>query len=529
MTRSQRWTLFAAILGSGMVFLDATVVTVALPAIGQALPTARLGVLEAQSYVYNAYLLSLSSLLVLAGALGDLHGRRRLYLLGMGAFGAASLLCGLAPTMEVLIGARVLKGAAGAVLVPGSLALITATFEGERRGRAFGLWAGASAVTTILGPLVGGVLVDAWSWRWVFLLNLPVAALGLWVTHAAVVESRDEGTARVDLPGSVVVAVALGGLTFGAIRGQEHAWQDPTAWVALALGLLAAVAFVPLMARAREPLVPLELFRSRNFAVTNLSTVAIYGSLYVAMYVLVLYLQGTLGYNAAAAGLATVPSVVLLAVFSTRMGVLAARHGPRWFMTLGPALMALGALLLIRVPPTAEAWVLTVELPRTWQPPTDYLETVLPALVVFGLGIMVVVAPLTTALMNSVPASRAGVASAVNNALSRVGPQLAIALLFVAVTSSFYTSLADQLGVEARPAAETRQVYSPLNAPIGEISPRELAAARTASGDAFRLAMLVAAGLAGVGAVVNGVGIRNPPRELTPRRPVECLPGVTAP
>jgi EmrB/QacA subfamily drug resistance transporter len=528
-TRSQRWTLFAAILGSGMVFLDATVVTVALPAIGQALPTPRLGVLEAQSYVYNAYLLSLSSLLVLAGALGDLHGRRRLYLVGMAAFGAASLLCGLAPTMEVLIGARVLKGAAGAVLVPGSLALITATFEGEQRGRAFGLWAGASAVTTILGPLVGGVLVDVWSWRWVFLLNLPIAALGLWVTRAAVAESRDDGNASVDVPGSVVVAVALGGLTFGAIRGQEHAWQDPTAWVAVGVGFLAAVAFVPLMARARDPLVPLELFRSRNFAVTNLSTVAIYGSLYVSMYVLVLYLQGTLGYNAAAAGLATVPSVVFLAFFSTRMGVLAARHGPRWFMTLGPALMALGTLLLIRVPSTGEAWVLSVGVPRTWQPPADYLGAVLPALVVFGLGIMVVVAPLTTALMNSVPEARAGVASAVNNALSRVGPQLAIALLFLAVTSSFYTSLADQLGVDARTATETRQVYSPLNAPVGEVTARELAAARTASGEAFRLAMLVAAGLAGAGAVINGVGIRNPPRELTPRRPVECLPGTTAP
>jgi hypothetical protein len=170
-----------------------------------------------------------------------------------------------------------------------------------------------------------------------------------------------------------------------------------------------------------------------------------------------------------------------------------------------------------------------VGLPRTWRPPGDYLGAVLPGLVVFGLGIMVVVAPLTTALMNSVPEARAGVASAVNNALSRVGPQLAIALPFLAVTSSFYTSLADQLGVEARPATETRQVYSPLNAPVGEVTARELAAARTASGEAFRLAMLVAAGLAGAGAVINGVGIRNPPRELTPRRPVECLPGTTAP
>jgi EmrB/QacA subfamily drug resistance transporter len=526
---TQRWTLAAAVTGSGMVFLDSTVVTVALPAIGQALPTPRLGVLEAQSYVYNSYLLSLSSLLVLAGALGDLHGRRRLFLLGLGGFGLASLLCGLAPTMELLLVARVLKGAAGAVLVPASLAIITAAFVDEDRGRAFGLWAGASAVTTIVGPLAGGLVVDLWSWRGVFLINLPLAAVGWWVTRRWVVESRDAtAAAGVDLAGAVVAALALGGLTFGAIRGQEHGWQEPAALLALGVGLAAAAAFVPLMAadRSRPPLVPLRLFRSRNFAVTNLSTVAIYGSLYVTMYVLVLHLQGTLGYNAAAAGVATVPSVLFLAVLSGRMGVLAARYGPRWFMAGGPALMAVGALLLARLPTTSAAWEVVVDRPSSWVPPDSYLRFGLPALVVFGLGVLVVVAPLTTALMNSVPQERAGVASATNNALSRVGPQLATALLFVALTSAFSAGLTARLG-EAAASALDGQV-SPLNPPPADVDAGSRAAVAEASGDAFRLAMVVAAALAAAGAVVNGAGIRNPVR-ARPYRPAECLPGATPP
>jgi EmrB/QacA subfamily drug resistance transporter len=527
MSNQQRWTLVAAIIGSGLVFLDSTVVTVALPTIGQALPTPRLGVLEAQSYVYNSYLLSLSALLVVAGALGDLHGRRRLFLWGLAGFGMASLLCGLAPTMEVLILARALKGAAGAVLVPASLAIITAGFEGETRGRAFGLWAGASACTTILGPVLGGLLVDVWSWRMVFLLNLPLVAVGWWVVRRHVRESRDASAAAgVDLRGALVVAVALGGLTFGAIRGQEVGWGQPAVLIALGVGLAAALAFVPLMSprRTTAPLVPLALFRSRNFAVTNLSTVAIYGSLYVTMYVLVLHLQGTLGYNAAAAGLATVPTVLFLALFSGRFGLLAARYGPRWFMAVGPGLMAVGALLLLRVPATGAAWELVAERPSTWRPPDSYLDAALPALVVFGLGVMVVVAPLTTALMNSVPESRAGVASAVNNALSRVGPQLAIALVFLGVSAAFSAGVVERLGAGA--AEELLAELSPLNPPRSELGVMEQRAIREASGDAFRLAMLVAAGLAGVGGVVNAVGIRNPVH-VRPQRPIECLPGAT--
>jgi EmrB/QacA subfamily drug resistance transporter len=510
----QRWTLVAVVLGSGMVFLDSTVVTVALPRIGQELVSTRLGVLEAQSYVYNGYLLSLSALLVLAGALNDHLGRRRMFGAGLVAFGVTSALCGLAPTMEALVVARVLQGAAGALLVPGALALLTDAFDGEARGRAFGMWAGVSAVATILGPPLGGLLVDLVSWRAVFLMNLPLAVAGVWAVWRHVVESRDEAAgARFDWPGAAVVALAVGGLTFGAIRGQEHAWQDGLAWTSLAVGAVAAAAFVPLMAARADPLVPLDLFRSRNFAVTNASTVAIYGGLYVTLYFLVLFLQGTVGYNASAAGVATLPTVAFLAVFSTRVGTLAARRGPRWFMAGGPLLMAVGVLLLTRIPPTTPAWQLHLEDPASILPPGGYLTDVLPGLVCFGLGIMVVVAPLTTALLNSVPEARSGVASAVNNALSRVGPQLATAILFVAVTATFYGALADRLPGADPADPSIRAAFAPLNppAPAGAEAER---AAREASTEAFGAAMTVAAGLLAAGGLINALGIRNPDAPL---------------
>src|SRR5215213_4479918 len=252
---SKKWTLLAVILGSGIVFLDSTIVPVALPRIGRELPTLFLDTLEGQSYVYYGYLLSLSAFLILAGALNDYYGRRRLFALGLAGFGVTSALCGLAPNMELLVLGRILQGLAGAILVPGALSIITATFEGEEQGRAFGIWAGASAATTILGPLVGGALVASVSWRAAFLINLPLVVWALWATLTYMGETRDEeASGGFDWLGAVLVAVAVGGLTFGAIRGQAQEWQDPTAFVSLAAGLLAAVAFVPAMARSQHPL-----------------------------------------------------------------------------------------------------------------------------------------------------------------------------------------------------------------------------------------------------------------------------------
>ncbi len=515
MSRRQRWTLIAAVLGSSIVFVDSSVVTVALPKIGRELPTTLLGVLEGQLYVYAGYLLTLSALLILAGALSDFYGRRRVFLIGLVGFGLTSVLCGLAPNMEFLVLSRILQGAAGAILVPGSLALLTATFSGEAQGRAYGVWASATAATTILGPFIGGILVDTISWRVAFLINVPLVVLAVWATALYVPESRNENaTGRFDWLGAAVVAVAVGGLSFGATYGQQREWRDPLAYVALVAGIVATIAFPFLMRRSRDPLVPLELFRSRNFTITNISTLLIYGALYVTFYYLALFLQGVLGYSASAAGLAGIPGGVLLVVLSTRFGALAVRLGPKIFMTVGPALMAIGVLWFARVPATSAAWIFTPGDPSSWIPPREWFVDFLPGQIIFGFGLAMMVAPLTTALMTSVPVRNSGVASAVNNAISRVGPQLAGAVIFVAITASFYSGMAARLPGTDPSDPAFRHDYSPMNVPRCPAScPQEVTARieadRDQSTDAFHLAMYVGAALLVAGALVNAVGISN--------------------
>ncbi|HWN82919.1 MAG TPA: MFS transporter, partial [Candidatus Udaeobacter sp.] len=397
------------------------------------------GRLEAQSYVANAYFLTLSALLILAGALTDFYGRRRLFAIGLAGFGVTSLLCGLAPSIELLILFRTLQGAAGALVVPGSLSIIAASFDGEDRARAFGTWASASAATTVLGPFVGGILVNSISWRAAFFINLPLLLVAWFATVRYVPESRDEqATGKFDWLGSLVVVLAVGGLAFGTIRGQQTEWREWPAFASLAVGILAAIALPVLMVRQRTPLVPPALFRSRNFTVINLATFVIYGALYVSFTFQGLFLIGTLGYNEPAAGLVNLPGTLLLIFFSTRFGALAERFGPRLFLTLGPAIMGLGLMWLTRIPIDSPPWVFGTGLGQRLAPPAAYLRDWLPSTLVFGLGLMMMVAPLTNTLMSSVPKHNAGVASAVNNAISRVGAPLVTALVFMAVVSSFY-------------------------------------------------------------------------------------------
>jgi EmrB/QacA subfamily drug resistance transporter len=503
----KRWILVAAVLGSGIVFLDSTVVNVALPRIGRDLPRAFLGVLEGQSYVYNAYLLTLSALLILAGALSDFYGRRRMFLAGLVGFGATSVLCGLAPTMELLVLFRILQGAAGALLVPGSLALITANFSGEEQGRAFGIWAGASGATTIIGPLLGGLLVDTISWRAAFFINVPLVAIAAWATWRHVPESRNEmATADFDWLGAAVVGLAVGGLAFGTIYGQQRDWRDPIGFIALGVGVVATIALPLLMMRSAHPLIPLGLFRSRNFAITNVSTLLIYGALYVTFYYLGLYQQGTLGYTAAAAGAGGIPGSLFLIFLSARFGSLAARYGPRWFMAVGPAIMALGVLWFARVPSTSVPWQLRPGDPSSYLPPASWFIDFLPGSIIFGIGICMLVAPLTTALMTSVPVRNSGLGSAINNAISRVGPQLAGALIFIFLTANFYSLLATRLpGVDVS-ATSFRDKVSPLNTPP---DPHLVAVVRDASTSSFHIAMLIGAGLLVAGAIINAAGIQN--------------------
>jgi len=506
----RRGTLWAAILGSGIVFLDSSVLTVALPRISRDLPAHVVGTLEGESYLYNGYLLGESALLILAGWLTDAHGRRRIFTLGLAAFGASSLLSGFAPTLEWLIVLRVLQGVSGALIVPGSLALVTASFSGEEQARAFGVWSGASAGVAIVGPALGGLLVDAFSWRAVFLINVPLVFVALWMTRRYVREGRaPAASGSLDVPGTVLTALALAGLCVGAISGQQRGWDNPSTFVALSIGAIATALLPWWLRRAPDPLVPPALFRSRNFTVTNLSTLLIYAAFAVTFYYLTLFLQGTLEYSAAAAGIALIPGVLLMALFSSRLGGLTARYGVRRLLTIGPALMALGVLWLSRIPSTSPPWDLSAAA-QTFTPPSGYVTSVLPGLLVFGLGATLMVAPLTATVMRSVPVERAGVASAVNTAISDVGPQLAVAILFVVMTQNFYGALArDVPGLDVASVAVRNEV-APLNVPGPDVSEEIRRAARDASAGAFRLAMVVAAVMLLAGAVINGAGLRIP-------------------
>jgi EmrB/QacA subfamily drug resistance transporter len=510
LTTAQRWTLAAAVFGSGIVFLDSSVVNVALPQIGRQLPVHLFGVLEGQTYVYTGYLLTLSALLILAGALNDHYGRRRMFALGLTGFGVTSVLCGLSPNLELLVVFRLLQGAAGALLVPGSLSLIASTFTGPIQSRAYGIWAGATSGITLLGPFIGGVLVDTVTWRAVFLINIPLVAFALYAVLRHVAETRNEASsASFDWLGAAVVAVGVGGLAFGAIYGQQRDWHDPLAYVAIGLGVVATAALPFLMARRPNPLIPLGLFRSRNFTVVNVSTLLIYGALYVVFYNLALFMQGTLLYDAAAAGLSGIPGSILLTVLSPRIGRLSGRYGPRWFMVVGPLLMAAGVLLFARAPALEQAWVVQPANPATLLPPVDFLVNFLPGSLLFGIGISILVAPLTSVLMTSVDVRHSGLGSAINNAISRIGPQLAGAAIFVAVTATFYASLASRTGTNPDSPA-VRALVSPLNRPGPAVPAAMAEAARLASGDAFHVAMVIGALLLVAGAVANLVGITNP-------------------
>jgi EmrB/QacA subfamily drug resistance transporter len=510
---ASRWILLAVVVASGIVFLDSTIVTVALPRIGQELPATALGTLEAQAYITSGYLAVLSAFLILGGALADRYGRRRVFAIGLAGFGATSLLCGVAPTMETLVVARLLQGAAGALLVPGSLSIITASFQDEERARAFGIWAAATSALTVLGPLIGGLIVDLSSWRVAFLVNVPLVALALWATLKHVPETRDEtATGRLDWLGSIVIAVAVGGVSFGLIRGQEAQWSDPLAFAALGIGLVAAVAFPILMVTRRDPLVPPALFRRRAFTVINASTFLIYGALYTWSLLQSLFLQGVLGYTAVASAAVGLPVGVFLTLGSTRVGALAGRIGPRPFLVVGPLLMMAALLWLARIPADSAPWLLDPGAGSLLPPPSTWVDVV-PSALLFAAGITLVVAPLTTALMASVPVRNAGVGSAINNAISRVGQPLILALLFIPISAVFYGSLTTTAPTLDTDDPAVRMAVQPLN-PVPEgTSPEVASAIDQASTDAFHLAMLVGAGLLLAGAAVNARGLRSGPVE----------------
>lgn len=389
-----------------MAFLDGTVVNVALPAIQEDLGMGTTGL----QWTVDAYLVALSALVLLGGSLGDLMGRRRVFVGGLAGFVVASLLCGLAPTTGALIAARTLQGAAAAFLVPGSLALISASFVSEDRSRAVGAWSGLAGVASAGGPFLGGWLVDAGSWRLVFLLNLPLAAAATWITLRHVPESRAEDAGRPDLPGTAAITVGIAGVTYALIEGPARGGTAPLlAGVAGALGL---AAFVVTERRAANPMLPLDLFRSAQFTGANLTTFAVYFGLGGAIFLLVLHLQLALGYPALQAGASMLPFTVIMLTLSARVGYLARRTGPRLPMTVGPLVAAAGLLLLGRI-----------------SPGSGYFDAVLPGVAVFGLGMTITVAPLTSAVLAAVDDRHVGVASGVNNAVARLAGLMAVAAL----------------------------------------------------------------------------------------------------
>lgn len=511
MTTAQRGTLAAAILGSAIVFLDGTLVVIALPRIGEQLPSTVLGKLEGQTYVTSGYLATLAAFLVLAGALGDFYGRRRMFVIGLIGFGATSALCGIAPNLELLVVGRLLQGIAGALLVPGSLAIITKTFEGASRARAFGLWAAVTSALTTLGPPIGGIFIDSLGWRALFLVNVPLVLAAVWLSVRYMAESRDEeSSGQFDWLGAIVAVIAVGGLAFGITRAQQEQWRDPIAFVAIGLGAVAVIAFPILMATRKHPLVPLGLFRIRQFATVNLATLLIYGALYANFQFQSLFLQGTLGYSPLGAAIIGLPSGILLTFLSARVGTLSGRLGVRRFMVAGPLLMAAGFLWWVRVPPTSQGWAASITDSSTLLPPGDVFVDPLPATILFGLGISLLVAPLTTALMGSVPVRNAGIASAINNALSRVGQPLIGAAVFIVVSGAFYATIAAALPGADAGSPELRAKYEAFHRPPADASPALVAAAKAASTDAYHLAAIVGATLMFAGAAVNAVGLREP-------------------
>lgn len=453
--RQARLTVLAAVLGAVVVFVDSTVVNVALPAVREDLG----GGLAGQQWLNDAFLLTLGALLLIGGSLGDRHGRRRIFALGIVGFGLASVLCAIAPTLETLIVARGLQGVAGALLVPNTLGLIVAKFPPNERGAAIGTWTAWTGIALVAGPLVGGLLLDVASWRWVFAINVVPVAVALWTVRQLDAGNDEPSPGRIDVVGAGLGTLGLAGPVFALIEAPLRGWGDPLIAGTLLGGLALLAAFVVYERRASHPMLPLELFGERNFAAGNAATLAVYGGLGAAPFFLVIFLQQVAGYSALAAGMATLPVTVLMFLLSKRFGALADRVGPRVFMAAGPIVGGIGFALLARVDASG-----------------DYLADVLPGVLVFGFGLALTVAPLTATVLGGVQERHAGMASAINNAVARIGGLLAVAAIGAAV------------GI------------------------RELDASTV---DAFQRAMLITGALVAFGGVLSALGIRNPQREVS--------------
>ena len=404
-----RWVLATSVLGSSVAFLEATVVNVALPELGRDLDADLAGL----QWTINGYLLTLAALILLGGSLGDRYGRRRVFEIGVVWFVAASALCAVAPNIEVLVAARIVQGVGGALLTPGSLAIIEATFHADDRARAIGAWSALTGIAGAVGPLVGGYLIDAVSWRAIFLINIPLGAFVVWASRRHIPETRDPDiTGALDLRGSAFATLGLSGITFALIQAPDQGMLSPGVVAALTIGIASMAAFVHAERHSLQPMLPLSIFSSRQFTGANLVTFIVYGALGAVFFLLVVFLQVALGYNPIEAGAASLPVTALMLLLSARAGALAQRIGPRIPLTVGPFVIAAGMLLMSMI-----------------EIGDSYAGAILPAVIVFGLGLSLVVAPVTITVLAAADPRQAGIASGVNNAVARTAGLLAVAVL----------------------------------------------------------------------------------------------------
>jgi EmrB/QacA subfamily drug resistance transporter len=466
-TRNQRLTLVAAILGSGVAAIDGSIVNVALPAIERDLG----GGLPAQQWVSNAYLLALGSLILIGGSLGDIYGERRIFALGVGGFGVLSVVCALAPTMNFLIAARALQGAAGALLTPSSLAVIVAAFPPKERGAAIGSWTAWGGIAAIIGPLAGGWIVDQVSWRWIFALNVPIVLVTLVLISSAIPRTAKVTGRHVDILGSALCVLGLGGIVFALIEQPRYGWTSAAIEVPLLAGVGLFAAFLVYERRTAEPMLKLELFRRRNFAIANLETLTMYAGLSILFFFLVIFLQQVAGYSALRSGLTIIPVTLVMFALSRRFGALADRYGPRFFMGAGPLIAAGGILLFLRAGIH-----------------TSYLRDLLPGLLIFSVGLSMTVAPLTATVLADANESDAGIASAINNAVARVAGLVGVSVVGVVVAGAL----------------------------VGDTFAPNASSVR-----AFHEAVLVCAGLIAAGGIAGVLGISNPRRTVR----AESCPG----
>jgi EmrB/QacA subfamily drug resistance transporter len=505
---SKRLTLIACILGSGTVFLDGTVVNVALPAIREGLHAG----LAEQQWVVEAYLLTLSALILVGGSFGDLFGRRRVFAWGVAAFGVCSVLCAVSPSGSFLVVARGLQGIAGAMLVPNTLALIMDTFDEDERGAAIGSWTAWTAIATVIGPLGGGVLIGIASWRWVFAINVAPVLLTIWLLRYAPPGEQLKDV-RVDWLGALLAALGLAGPVFALIEQPQHGWSSPLVFIPLIAGLAMLALFVWWEGHTRDPMLPLTLFKSRNFAVGNMTTLAMYAGLGAATFLLALFLQETAGYSALEAGLSLLPLTVLTFTLSRRFGALADRIGPRPFMGAGPIVAGAGLLLMIGIDANA-----------------DYVTQVLPGVIVFGIGLSLTVAPLTATVLAGAPAHHSGIASGVNNAVARVAGLLAVAVVGAVCAAQFASTVDSKLvvsqlspqGQHAVVEAKKRTLVTDASGAPPAERPKIHAALESGSVKAFHIGIGIGGLLCIVGGLVSFVGL-EPARR--PGVKAESCPG----